>query len=653
MSDTTTTQRVTSARDEDIPLGTDTRLDTRAGRRALSDLLRPVRGPLWIGRILAVGSAVLGVFPFVALVAIGNHLTQAWSDDVPPDRVVVHGALMLLLGTFTGRLFVYFLALMSTHLADVVLVGSIRARLVERLGGVPLAWFSANTSGHVRKVLQDDVQNLHMLVAHRPVDMVSSIAVPIALATYTFIIDWRLGVLTIACVPVYLVVYGFFMLSSTDRSLELDRRLDRVSASMVEFVTGIQVVKAFGITGKAHHRYARAAEEAVDFIEEWNGPMVNASALTSAIASTPMIVLLTGGVGTWMTGRGWVTPVEVVVACLAAITLPNSINQVTSLSWNYQMAGAAAARILAVLNLPVMEVPGEPGPVPADCEVRLEGVSVSYGQTVALDDVDLTLAPGTLTALIGPSGAGKSTLAGLVARFRDPDAGTVRLGGVDLREMTTEQLYSRVAFVLQDAQILRASVHDNIALGRPGASRAEVEQAARRARVHDEIKALPRGYDTVLGSETRLSGGQEQRIGIARALLLDAPVLILDEAVAMVDPECEARLQEAVSELVVGRTVLVIDHRPASVRDADQIVLLDRGRVVAAGTHEEIEGVDLYQRLLRASSSQGATTSPVRDGAAAAGAVEASRQDAGRPRDHQRPRAVAGTQNTEDKEMNR
>lgn len=590
---------------DEAPLGATRRIGTSEGRKALADLLAPVRIPLWIGRILAVTSSVLGVFPFVALVAIGNHLTWAAVGGHEVDPEVIRNAVILLISAFTGRLFVYFLALMATHLADVHLVGSIRGRLVERLGGAPLAWFSANASGHVRKVLQDDVHNLHTLIAHRPVDAVSAVTTPIALAIWTFTVDWRLGILTIVSIPVYVAVYSVLMKGGSQTTLVLDSKLDAVSASMVEFVAGIQVVKAFGITGKAHRRYAEAAKDAVDFMEGWNRPMFTAAALTSALISTPMLVLVTGGVGAWMATRGWVTPVEVVVATLVSITLPNSINQVLTIAWSYEMAGGAAARIMEVLDMPVMDMPTQDGPTPADNTVTFTDVSVRYGDTQALTGVDLTLMPGTLTAVIGPSGAGKSTLAGMVARFRDPDSGTVSIGGVDLRLLSGRQLYSRVAFVLQDAQLLAASVHDNIALGRPDASRAEVEEVARRARIHEEITALPNGYDTVIGADTRLSGGQEQRIAIARALLLDAPILLLDEAVAMVDPECEAQIQDAVTELVAGRTVLVIDHRPASVRGVDQIVLLDSGRVLATGRHEDLLGVPLYDRLLAAATPGG------------------------------------------------
>ena len=229
-------------------------------------------------------------------------------------------------------------------------------------------------------------------------------------------------------------------------------------------------------------------------------------------------------------------------------------------------------------------------------------MSLSYGHTLALDNISLRCAPGTVTALMGPSGAGKTTLAKLAARFLDPDTGTVLIGGVNLRELSRTDLYSHLGFVLQDAQLLRASIRDNISIGRHDADEAEIINAARQAQIHDEIMALPKGYDSVVGEDLKLSGGQAQRIAIARTLLLDAPILILDEAAAMVDPECEAQIQKAINHLMAGRTVLVIDHRPDSVKNVDQIALLDKGQLVACGNHQKLKNIELYRRLWSASN---------------------------------------------------
>lgn len=280
--------------------------------------------------------------------------------------------------------------------------------------------------------------------------------------------------------------------------------------------------------------------------------------------------------------------------------LPGAVQVVSSISWSYQMAGAAAIRLCTILDTPVLPYP-ETSQTPQGCTVELDHVTFSYGQTLAVDDVSLTLEEGTVTALLGPSGSGKSTLATLIARFADPDSGSIRLGGVDLRQLTEETLYSHVSFVLQDAQLLRATVRDNIALGRPGAGLDEVREAARMARIDDFVMSLPEGYDTVIGTDTSLSGGQEQRIAIARALLVDAPVLLLDEATAFADPESEAEIQQALSTLVKGRTVLVIAHRPAAIRGAHRIVVMERGRIRAVGSHEELLDEPHYRALLHQS----------------------------------------------------
>lgn len=582
---------------------------------ALRELLAPVRKSLWVGRALALCSAALGVVPYIALVQIGNLLVEdgvrggVLSSTIPGAEI--EKWVMILVGAFTLRLAVYFLGLVITHFADIRLGATIQERLISQLRSAQLSWFGENTAGRVRKVLQDDVKNLHMLVAHRPVDSLVAIFLPVFSTGYVFWVDWRLGLLCVASILIYAVVYSILMRGVGMKTLELDRKLDAVSSAMIEFVRGIQVVKTFGIVGRAHRQYAQAGREATDFMEKWNRPMITASSITTALVSTPLVVLLFAGCGSWFVSRSLVTPVEVVAACFVGVALPSAINLMANLAWNYQCAAAAAQRILEAISIPAMQsqTPNlEPGSDTADLEpqtasgrVELRDVSLSYGEVQALRGVSLVCQPGTITALLGPSGAGKSTLAKLVARFYDPDEGQVLIGGRDLRGMSGAQLYRQVSFVLQDAQMLRASVAENIALGRPGANREQIEEVARLAQIHDEILALPRGYDTVIDQEVALSGGQRQRLAIARALLIDAPVLILDESVAMVDPECEAQIQAAIQNLIVGRTVIVIDHRPASIRNVDQIVLLDRGRVVARGRHQDLVEVGLYRQLWEAS----------------------------------------------------
>ncbi len=566
-------------------------------KAALAELLAPVRSMLLTGKILGAISGVAAVVPFVALVQLGDILLAASQSGSEPDSGEINRVVMLLLGGFSFRLFVYFVALMVTHVADVRLHRSIRSRILKTLSTAPLSWFGDNTSGQVRKVIQDDVVHLHVMVAHKPVDYTVAVVMPVSLGIYAFVIDWRLGLLALALIPIYFSFYAFMMRGMGEKTAELDRRLDQLSGTMIEFISGIAVVKAFGIVGKAHKRYSDQADDTVRFYEEWARPMLRGAALATAIISAPMVMLVVFGGGWLLVRGGYVSPVEVVTVAIIALALPQAMETFGNLTWGAQMAGAAAARILATLDAPTLNLPQVSRAHPADASIDLDDVTLRYGQTVAVQDVTEHLPAGTVTALVGPSGSGKSTLAKLVARFQDPDSGRVCIGGVDLRDLTEDELFQNVAFVLQDAQLVRASVHDNITLARPGASRDEVAEAAKAAQIHEEIMALPHGYDTIIGTDTHLSGGQQQRVAIARAILADRPVLLLDEATAMTDPESEADIQHALNALVKDKTVLVIAHRPAAIAGADRIILMDRGRVDAAGTHDELRNHPHYRQL--------------------------------------------------------
>ena len=579
----------------------------RQGTAALRRLTRPVAGALMAARILAGVSAVLAIAPYLALVQLGGVLLESWQAGQLPDADRVQTILMVLIGTFLARLTLYYIALLVSHFADMKLGAVLRRDILTVLGRAPLAWFSATSSGRVRHAVQDDTRTLHTLVAHQPVEATVAVVMPVALLAYAFVVDWRLGLLSIGTMPIYAGLYANSMRGMGVKTAEMNVRLARISSTMVEFVSGITVVKAFGRVGEAHDRYLRANREFGEFYLAWVGPLLRSSAIAMSFIAPPVLLLVNLGGGAAMVAAGWVTPAEVLSTTLIALVLPSTLTTLGTTSWAYQMAGGAALRLAELLDTPTITEPAEPS-IPDGHDVDFEHVSFSYGEVLAADDVSLHLAEGTVTALIGPSGSGKSTIATLLARFAEPDTGQVLLGGVDLRQIGRDELYRRVAFVLQDPQLLRASVRDNIALARPEATEDEIETAARAARIHDEILALPDGYATVLGDETSLSGGQAQRIAIARALLTDAPVLILDEATAFTDPESEALIQEALDRLVVGRTVLVIAHRPASVRGAGRIVVLDRGRVVAQGTHAGLAEEPHYRALWEVTSAGAPST---------------------------------------------
>ena len=564
----------------------DPRAAHKAGQKAFKELTSPIRMAMTVAQILGVLYGALAVAPYVILVQLGEVLLAAARSGVSPERGEVINLLMWLIGAFGMRYGIYFVALSVTHFADVRFGHLVRMRMVKVLASAPLAWFTSTNSGAVRKAIQDDTHDVHTVIAHAPVESAAAVSAPLSLLIYSFIIDWRLGLLSIATLPIYALINAWMMRDMGEKTAEMDRYLTRVSATMVEFVSGISVVKAFGTVGRAHERFSHAAEDFARFYVAWCGPLLKGSALGQAAVSPSMILLISTAGGSALAATGIVSPVQVITCALIALVIPAAIEVLGSTVWSYQIAGAAALRIVDLLSVAPLSADGSEEPAGADVEV--DKVSFSYGSTRALDEVSLTVPEGTVTALIGPSGSGKSTLATLVARFADPDQGSVRIGGVDVRAIAPDVLYRHVSFVLQDPQLLDISVRENIALGRPDAKDEAIWAAATAARIDDYVRSLPRGLDSVIGEDAHPSGGQAQRIAIARALLVDAPILVLDEATAFTDPEAEAEIQSALTRLVQGKTVLVIAHRSASIIGVDQIAILEAGRLIARGTPEEL-----------------------------------------------------------------
>lgn len=582
------------------PLTDDNRTDDPraahlAGQRAFKELTAPIRGSMMVARVLGFLYGALAVAPYVVLVQLGEVLLAAARSGALPDRGEVMTLLMWLTGAFGVRYGIYFVALAVTHFADVRFGHIVRSRMVKVLAGAPLAWFTSTNSGAVRKAIQDDTHDVHTVIAHAPVESAAAVSAPLSLLIYSFVVDWRLGLLSIATLPIYGLLNAWMMRDMGEKTAQMDRHLTRVSSTMVEFVSGISVVKAFGTVGRSHQRFTQAAEDFSRFYRDWCGPLLKGSALGQASVSPSLILLISTAGGAAFAAAGIVSPVQVITCALIALVIPAAIEVLGTTAWSYQIAGAAALRIVDLLS--VDPLPAEGSSVPEGSDVEIDGVSFSYGTTLALDDVSLTIPEGTVTALVGSSGSGKSTLATLVARFADPDRGSVRIGGVDVSDIATDVLYRHVSFVLQDPQLLDISVRDNIALGVPGASDDAVWAVAAAARIDDYLRSLPRGLDSVIGEDAHPSGGQAQRIAIARALLVDAPVLVLDEATAFTDPEAEADIQAALTRLVQGKTVLVIAHRAASITGVDQIAILDAGRLIALGAPDQLADHPYMRRL--------------------------------------------------------
>lgn len=568
---------------------------TAVERVSVGEILRPIRIQLVVACVLRAFSAVAMVLPFLAVAWIGEDLLA----DRPIDEDAVWSSVRLGILALIFAMVTMMASASITHLADVEFQLSIRRRLAHRLGRVPLGWFDARTSGQVKKSLQDDVAAMHHIVGHALVDLVAAIVTPLATIVVLLVIDWRLALFTFVPVVAGMGLYSSMMSNYGPMMERYQDAMARVNSAVIEFLAGIAVVKTFGEADQAYERYTRETEHFADSFLHWIGGTLTRTNLTELVLSpvTSVMWVLAGSV--LFVANGWIEPVESLPFLLlgAGITAPI---QALGFAISFLQNGmAAAGRIGELLATPTLRESEAPQPT-GGLGVRFDHVSFGYetGSRDAITDIDLVLHPGTVTALVGPSGAGKTTVARMVPRFWDPQSGAVSIGDVELPEVDSTELYRTVGFVFQDVQLIRASVADNIRLGRPDASLDDVVTAARLARVHERIVALPEGYDTIVGDGAHLSGGEAQRVSIARLVLADTPILVLDEATAYADPESEAEIQDALSELAVGRTVLVIAHRLGTIVNADQICVVEDGRIVDRGTHEALlETSETYQRL--------------------------------------------------------
>ncbi|MGD9946399.1 MAG: ABC transporter ATP-binding protein, partial [Burkholderiaceae bacterium] len=448
----------------------------------------------------------------------------------------------------------------------------------------------SRASGEVKQAMQDDIATLHSLTAHFYTAVGRAVGAILILVVYLFALDWRMAVVALLPFPGFFLFLRHAMKSGGANMQAFVARLGHINGATVEFVSGIPVVKAFGAAGQAHRGYREAVDAFADAFVGFTRSLVAAMAHAHAMIAPVTVLGVVLAFGTLFAGQGWIAPADVLPFALVAPGICAPLLLLHTLLHDLGSATGAAQRVLALLETPLLE-PVAPGrqQVPTGHEVRFENVGYAYGEGhPVLSNVSFTLEPGTVTAVVGASGAGKSTLARLLLRFFDPSGGRITLGGVDLRHIETSQLYRRIGFVLQEVRLIHASVRDNIALGRPSASQQAIEDAACAANIHERILALPRGYESVVGEDAQLSGGERQRISIARAALLDPPVLVLDEATSAADAGNEAAIQDALSRFAEGRTLLVIAHRLDTVMHADRILMLEDGALVEQGTHEQL-----------------------------------------------------------------
>ena len=478
------------------------------------------------------------------------------------------------------------------------MLGSIRKQGLAKLARMPLGDVQAKGSGELKSILVERVDSMEPTLAHAIPEMTSNAVVVLSTLCYLFALDWRMALVSLITLPVGLVFFRLMMAGYEKNYSRTVAATNTLNDTAVEYIGGIEVIKAFGESKSSYERFAAAARECARSYIDW----MNRSNFyfTFAMNIMPATLLTVLPIGGMLVRAGTLTPEAYVFIIILSMGLINPIIGCMKFTDDLAKVGTIIAQVTAILATPELPRPAEAAERCHGSTVMLKGVRFGYGEKEVLHGIDLTFREGTVNALVGPSGSGKSTIAKLIASFWDVSGGSITVGGVDIRRIPAARYQQLVAYVSQDNFLFDTTVRENIRMGRPGATDQEVEQAARECGCYDFIMGLEHGFDTQVGSGGgHLSGGERQRISIARAMLKNAPIVILDEATANVDPENEKELMEAIQALTQEKTVIMIAHRLKTVRHADQILVVDKGQIVQQGRHETLLAQDgIYRRFI-------------------------------------------------------
>ena len=564
------------------------------------------KGLTFLGLALSAVSMLLSMAPYICIWLVARDLIAVAPDWTQAQNVMRYGWLAFAFAA--AGIVLYFVGLMCTHLAAFRTAANMRKQGIAHVMRAPLGYFDANASGLIRGRLDAAAADTETLLAHNLADIVGTIVLFVAMVVLMFVFDWRMGAACLLAAVISVIAMASMMGGKNAQFMaEYQAALDRITKAGTEYVRGIPVVKIFQQTVYSFKAFQQAIDEYSDKATYYQAKVcrlpqsVNLTFTEGAfVFLVPVALLLAPGALAAGDFAGFVT--DFVFYAVFSAIISTALARIMFASSGIMLAGAALSRIAPVMEAPTLPVPAHPQ-TPHGNKVAFRDVSFTYdgAEIPALSHVSFTAEPGQTVALVGPSGGGKTTAASLIPRFWDAASGVVEVGGVDVRQIDPHVLMDQVAFVFQNSRLFKASILENVRAARPDATREQVLDALRAAQCGDILAKLPDGADTQLGSEgTYLSGGEQQRIALARAILKDAPIVVLDEATAFADPENEVLIQKAFAALTRGRTVIMIAHRLSTVVGADKIVVLDQGRVAEQGTHETlIAAGGLYARMWR------------------------------------------------------
>ena len=544
-----------------------------------------------ISILLAVLGEMFGIVPFLMVALLADELYRGTATI---QRVLFFSGIAAIC-QLIKMLLTWRSSLMS-HKISFTILKNIREAITDRMAKVPMGVMLETPTGAFKNLIVDNVAKLEDSMAHFMPELPSNIAAPLCSILLIFILDWRMGLASLITIPLGILFFAAMMRGYGPRMENYMRSANDMNSSLVEYVSGIQVIKAFNRSASSYGKYSKSVNYFHDSTMEWWSQCWFWNAAARAVL--PSTLLGTLPVGAWLYMEGTLSLPVFLISLVVPLGFVAPLMKVSEAMEQVSMIKGNLEQVTAFLKTPELVRPSEPVSL-GERTYQFEDVHFGYKETEVLHGISFQTKPGTMTAIVGPSGSGKSTIAKLMAGFWDVTSGSVRFGGQDIRQIPFEQLMGEISYVAQDNFLFDKSIRENIRMGNPAATDEEVEAAAKAANCHDFIMQLEQGYDTLAGDAgDRLSGGERQRITIARAMLKPASVVILDEATAYADPENEALIQQAISKLVAGKTLIVVAHRLNTIRNADQILVVANGNIAGRGTQEELlRECPIYQKM--------------------------------------------------------
>lgn len=544
-----------------------------------------------ISIFLAVLGEMFGIVPFLMVALLADELYRGTATI---QRVLFFCGIAAIC-QLVKMLLTWRSSLMS-HKISFTILKNIREAITDRMAKVPMGVMLETPTGAFKNLIVDNVAKLEDSMAHFMPELPSNIAAPLCSILLIFILDWRMGLASLITIPLGILFFAAMMRGYGPRMENYMRSANDMNSSLVEYVNGIQVIKAFNRSAASYGKYSKSVNYFHDSTMEWWSQCWFWNAAARAVL--PSTLLGTLPVGAWLYMEGTLSLPVFLISLVVPLGFVAPLMKVSEAMEQVSMIKGNLEQVTAFLKTPELVRPSEPVSL-GERTYQFEDVHFGYKETEVLHGISFQTRPGTMTAIVGPSGSGKSTIAKLMAGFWDVTSGSVRFGGQDIRQIPFEQLMGEISYVAQDNFLFDKSIRENIRMGNPAATDEEVEAAAKAANCHDFIMQLEQGYDTLAGDAgDRLSGGERQRITIARAMLKPASVVILDEATAYADPENEALIQQAISKLVAGKTLIVVAHRLNTIRNADQILVVANGNIAGRGTQEELlRECPIYQKM--------------------------------------------------------